>query len=427
MSDHFEKVITLLFIGSNFKNEKVVRTEKEYEIIKDILKSSFFGKLIKFKKKFAVNRINLETIIKKNRPQIIHFSGHGIHYAGPLFEGDGDEYEHCRIDMTEDLASILNKYRDFIELVLFNVCESSNIAMRVAKNIGFTVGTSGKTDDDSAIAFTKGFYKNLLNNDNLRESVERGNNEYIIELSKKLFTSKKKKPYVLYPLEFSDSKSYAERGFLETIRREKTNIISYLIYSNPSYLGLTNYNYYLKKIRQLNLNELEKWNKIIPSDVLVKTDINEDWAGIQSINPEESVKIFSNIESIVSNPKLDRDTQYSIQKAINQYNFYLVKKTLIELIEEYENVEKLKYKKKADISDLKMFLAELKNVFQLFGFTYFNDDNSFRNKDFEVNFNEKGKNLNFSIRKIDSNEIYLSNEKSNINILKKFKEYIKNL
>ena len=76
---------------------------------------------------------------------------------------------------------------------------------------------------------------------------------------------------------------------------------------------------------------------------------------------------------------------------------------------------------------MKLYLTELKNSFQLLGFTYFNDDNSIRNKEFEVNFDEKGKKINFSIQKLASNEIYLSNEENKIKILREFKEYIKSL
>lgn len=427
MSDHIENIITLLFIGSNFKNTKVVRTEKEFEIIRKVLKTTYFGKLINFKYKFAVKRDYLEQIIGEIKPQVIHFSGHGIHNVGPLFEGDGDEFENSSIDMTENLTNILYNFRDHIELVLFNVCESINIARRVASFINFTVGARGKTDDDSAIAFAKGFYENLLNHDNLRKSVERGNDRYNFELSKRKLTLKKGNIYVLYPSEFNDSTFHAERSFLETIKIVKTNLISYLIYSNPSYVGLTNYNYYLKKIKQINLDELKKWNRKTPSDRLIKTNINEDWAGHQTINPEEMSKILSNIKKVERNPKLDNDLQYTIQKKLNQYKFYIAKSALIEKLEEFDCFKRDKNISKVIIKDLKSLLKKLKIEFQLLGFTYFNNDNSIRNEDFEVKFFKIRKRSNFSIQKIDSDEIYLSKEKSNIEVLSNFKDYIKNL
>ena len=427
MSDHIEKIITILFIGSNYKNRKVVRTEKEFEIIRETLKNTCFGNLINLQYKFAVKRKYLEKIIDRFKPQIIHFSGHGNHYVGPLFEGDGNEYEYSSIDMTEDLTKILYNFRDYIELVLFNVCESVNIARRVAKSIDFTVGAKGKTNDDSALAFTKGFYENLLNHDNLRDSVEQGNNQYNIELIKKRITSKNENTYVLYPLEFNESNSCAEKSFLETVKKEKTNLISYLIYSNPSYIGLTNYNYYLKKLNIINSYELDNWNKKIPSANLIKTTINEDWGGFQSINSEELSKIFTKKIKIEKNPSLDSESQYTIQKNLNQYKFYMAKRFLIEKLEEYDFFKIFKNIKREIVEDLIFILKELKIEFQFLGFTYFNNDNSIRNKNYEVKFSKKRKGSNFSIRKIDSDEIYLSEENSNIEILRNFKDYIKNL
>ncbi len=426
MSYHFAKVITLLFIGSNYKSKEVVRTEKEYETIRNLLKTTFFGKLINFKKKFAVKRSDLEKIIEKYRPQIIHFSGHGTHYVGPIFEGDGDEYENSCIDMTEELTNLLKKYKDFIELVFFNVCDSSNIAMRAAKSINFTIGANGKPYDAPAIAFTKGFYENFLNNDNLRESVEIGNNEHNNKLSNILTTSKIESPYMLYSSITNDS-TYVERSFLETVRTRNTNLISYLIYSNPSYVGLTNYNYYFKKIRQLNLNELKKWNDKNPSEFSIKTTIAEDWAGHQLINHEETVKLLLNIDidTFEPNLELDKDTQYEVEKFIKQYNFSIVKKKLITLLEEYDNVKELKDIKKGIIRNLKLLLMNSREEFQLLGFIYFNDDNSIRDKDFEISFDGKGKDIDFSIRKPDSNEIFVSNRENNLHILKEFGEYIK--
>ena len=426
MSNHLENVITILFLGSNFKNEKVVRTEKEFERIREILKTTYFGKLVNLKYAFAVKRKSLGAIIDKINPQVIHFSGHGIHSVGPLFDEDDDEFECNSIDMTENLANILFKFREKIELVIFNICESTNIARQVAKFISFTVGAEGKTDDDSAIAFTKGFYEEWLNNDNIRKSVEKGNYQYNMELSKKKSTLKRGNTYALYSLMPNGSETSTEISFLE-IMKEKTNLISHIFYSNPFFVGLTNYNYYFKRIKQINSDELEKWNKKRPPDRLIRTQFSEDWAGHQLISPEDTTKIISKIIKIERNPKLDNDSLYRIQKGLDQYKFFNAKSNLINTLEVYDDFKNDKKKRKTIIESLAILLKRLKVVFQLLGFTYFDDYNAIRNKEYEVILLRNKKITNFSIRNLDSNKTFFSKNNSNIQVLRDFKNYIRNL
>lgn len=426
MSNHLENVITILFLGSNFNNEKVVRTEKEFESIREILKTTYFGKLVNLKYAFAVKRKSLEAIIDKINPQVIHFSGHGTHYVGPLFDEDDDEFEFNSIDMTENLANILFKFREKIELVIFNVCESINIARQVAKFISFTVGAEGKTDDDSAIAFTKGFYEEWLNNDNVRKSVGKGNYQYNMELSKKKSTLKRGNTYALYSLMPNGSATSTKISFLD-IMIEKTNLISHIFCSNPFFVGLTNYNYYFKRIKQINSDEFEKWNKKRPSDRLIKTQFSEDWAGHQLISPEDTTKIISKIIKIERNPKLDNDSLYRIQKGLDQYKFFIAKSNLINTLEVYDHFRNEKKKRKIIIESLATLLKRSKDIFQLLGFTYFNDDNTIRDKEYEVILFKNKKITNFSIRNLNSDETFFLKTNSNIQVLRDFKDYIKKL
>jgi len=425
MSDHLENVVNILFLGSNFKNEKVVRTEKEFERIREILKTTYFGKLVNLQYKFAVKRKSLEALIDRINPQVIHFSGHGIHNVGPLFDED-DEFEFNSIDMTENLANILFKFRKKIELVIFNVCESTNIARQVAKFISFTVGAGGKTDDDSAIAFTKGFYEEWLNNDNIRKSVEKGNYQYNLELSKKKSTIKRGNTYALHSFMTNGSASSTEISFLD-IMKEKTNLISHIFYSNPFFVGLTNYNYYFKRIKQINSIDIEKCNKDGPSDRIIKTQFSEDWAGHQLISPEETTKIISKIIKFERNPKLDNDSLYRIQKGLEQYKFYNAKSKLINTLEVYDHFKNEKKKTKIIIEFLDTLMKGLKVIFKLLGFTYLNFDNAILIKEYEVILLKNKKKTNFSIRNLDSNKTFFSENNSDIQVLRDFKNYIKNL
>ena len=241
-----EAKITILFIGANYNNQKVIRTEKEFRKIKETISHLPYKNLINVVESFATKRHEITTKIIENKPQIIHFSGHGSLNTGPLFEDDGEIIN--ALDLQIDLVDKLKKYADFVKVIIFNVCESSIIADKTSKFIDFTIGTDETTDDDCAIAFAKGFYKNWGNKDEIRNSISTGNEKY----ASKHFKKNKERPQPYHPYNREGIKNV----YLESLLG-KTYWENFLTNFNPNlrrYVGCA-----LKLAATLNQENIEEF------------------------------------------------------------------------------------------------------------------------------------------------------------------------
>lgn len=195
--------INVLLIGSNCKGKKETRIGKEIKKIRKILKNSLFH----FIDAPAAKRNEIFEEISKVKPQILHFSGHGTFDTGPLF--DEDEHFIKTIDLMEELIETLKKGKEYIKLIIFNVCESINIAKEVTKFIEFTIGTMKKTNDDCAIAFSKGFYQMLVNGDSIKNSFLNGKKQYNFKYTE-LKSKTKVVPFQIFPDSMENSGDFSE-------------------------------------------------------------------------------------------------------------------------------------------------------------------------------------------------------------------------
>jgi hypothetical protein len=88
-------------------------------------------------------------------PTIIHFSGHG-NEIGLGFENIlGD----TRLVTSKSLYRLLELYKNNITCIIFNACNSKDIACEISKLGIFSIGTNDSISDEIAIAFSIGFYQ----------------------------------------------------------------------------------------------------------------------------------------------------------------------------------------------------------------------------------------------------------------------------
>ncbi len=311
-----EEKITILFIGANYNHQKVVRTEKEFRAIKETISRLPYRNLIQLIDSFATKRHEIRTKIIENKPQIIHFSGHGSFDTGPLFDDDGDEINFH--DLQLDLIDKLEDYKKFIKLIVFNVCESSIIAEKTSKIIDYTIGTDDTTDDDSAIAFTKGFYENWGNRDEINNSLKVGNEKYASKYYKQYH--KKPEPYHLY------NKESVKNCYLESLLG-KTYWENFLTNFNP------------------NLRIYVGWGLLLAS--ILRQDSIELFVSLFGEFLKEFLKIKfnkKNIDQITNkiNKEVSRKIIFQITECIidsNKTQFIEEEKIFTELTQVLEDIE----------------------------------------------------------------------------------------
>jgi Effector-associated domain 11 len=173
---------TLLFMGANPPNTRILQLEIEHSRIAAKLNNTFKIEVEKF-----TSASDIPELIVSKEPNIIHFSGHGKdpnsdesgqttdssdsnrlirlpdsdnHQGGiVVFDDDMRRMKVLEDDVLDYLfQSAVNELGIKIEVVVFNSCHSESQAKVICKYVDFVVGTARSISDDVAIAFASGFY-----------------------------------------------------------------------------------------------------------------------------------------------------------------------------------------------------------------------------------------------------------------------------
>lgn len=185
----------VLFLASNPSQTAKLQLTTEHSNISQQLQNSLF--IPKIEK--AVTFSNMQKFILREKPSIIHFSGHGaeieaeilsaLKKAGQNIGDPGQHFDTGIFLLSEDLREPFllktNVIRHFfkslvtiqnipIETVIFNSCHSSYQAEAIAEFVPNVVGTSYSVRDDAAIAFSTSFYLGLAEGQNILQSVNLG-------------------------------------------------------------------------------------------------------------------------------------------------------------------------------------------------------------------------------------------------------------
>ena len=103
----------------------------------------------------AVTPHHLTRILLKEKPYILHFSGHGTSEGLYLV----DDTEAPVLASTEALQQLFSVLGAGIGCLVLNACYSVSQANELARFIPQIVGTSSKVGDDAALDFSVGFYQ----------------------------------------------------------------------------------------------------------------------------------------------------------------------------------------------------------------------------------------------------------------------------
>lgn len=156
--------INLLIISANPKFDLDV--DKEVQIIHDLVEASAYRASVTVNCTLAVTPDSFLRSLRKYRPNIVHFSGHGSN-LGILMRGDGDETH-----MVQG-SSLATAFRDrHIDLVVFNACFSSSYADALALSVKTVVGTHDEVGDEAALRFSRAFYRTLFDGHAISDSLK---------------------------------------------------------------------------------------------------------------------------------------------------------------------------------------------------------------------------------------------------------------
>ncbi len=157
--------IKILFLASNPSDAARLGLDKELREIQDRLDDKNKFELIQ---RSAVRPQDLLRKIVDNKPQIVHFAGHGMRTGELCLE---DEQRNTHRLRPEALAALFKLVSEHVKCVVINTCFSQDQANAIAEHIPFVIGMRKAIGDKAAIEFATGFYT-ALETDQSIEKIE---------------------------------------------------------------------------------------------------------------------------------------------------------------------------------------------------------------------------------------------------------------
>ena len=155
----------ILMLTANPANTTKLNLDKEHsDIIQKLQKKQAFFNIILKK---AVSGIEFKEFTYQEKPDILHFSGHGEKAGIMVQNDDKNKGELIPISGLKALFKFLKKHCN-IKVVLLNACHTQEQAAAISKFVDYVIGTNVAINDTAAIAFSSGFYFYLAEGDKMK-------------------------------------------------------------------------------------------------------------------------------------------------------------------------------------------------------------------------------------------------------------------
>jgi hypothetical protein len=156
--DEEPKRLKIVFFAANPRDQVQLDLAQEAREVEERLRKTQHRDVIDFVTKWAVRPADLIEALNRERPQIIHFSGHGSDTDELLFQ---DDFGRTKAVPKGALAATIKTVSDEVRLILFNNCFSEEHAKEAVKHIEVSVGMTDSISDDAARMFAANFYASL--------------------------------------------------------------------------------------------------------------------------------------------------------------------------------------------------------------------------------------------------------------------------
>ncbi|MEW6606659.1 MAG: CHAT domain-containing protein [bacterium] len=151
-------MIKILFLAANPLDTDRLRLDEEIRAIDEKLHQAEYRDMFEIKAHLAVCITDIQSLLLRHKPDIVHFSGHGSKSSEIIMEDDSGNSKPVTVSALSQLFSIL---KDNIRCVVLNACYSDKQAMAIAEHIECVVGMSKAIGDLAAISFSAAFYQGL--------------------------------------------------------------------------------------------------------------------------------------------------------------------------------------------------------------------------------------------------------------------------
>lgn len=165
------QTIKILFLASNpIDTVRLQLTAEVREIDQALLKVSYRHRF-ELENHSAVRMSDLQELLLRYKPSIVHFSGHGSLQGEIIVQDDVGNRSPVPMRALSKLFSIL---KNNIRCVVLNACYSETQAQGIAEHIDCVIGMSNEIADKPAMHFSSAFYRAIGYGQDLKTAFDLG-------------------------------------------------------------------------------------------------------------------------------------------------------------------------------------------------------------------------------------------------------------
>jgi hypothetical protein len=148
----------ILFLSANPRNTGPIRVDEEAREVFKRLEEGSKRDAFELILHPALRPGDLQLLLMKYQPHIVHFSGHGSLAKRIFMEGAGGKGKQIA---TEGLVEVFRLYKDHVRLVVLNACNTKGQAQALTTVIDYSIGAGKGIGDRAAVKFAGAFYRAL--------------------------------------------------------------------------------------------------------------------------------------------------------------------------------------------------------------------------------------------------------------------------
>lgn len=171
MPDPSSRAIRILFLAANPASTDRLRLDAEVRAIDQALRQADYRDQFEIAQHWAVRVSDLQGLLLRHRPDIVHFSGHGASQGEIMLEDDRGQ---VRLVQPLALAALFGALRGITRLVFLNACFSATQAQAIAQHVECVLGMPAEVEDSASIAFAASFYQALAYGTDVRTAFDLG-------------------------------------------------------------------------------------------------------------------------------------------------------------------------------------------------------------------------------------------------------------
>jgi len=169
--------IKILFLAANPLDTPLLRLDEEVRAIDQALRQAEY-RSFDIRSHWAVRVDDLQELLLRHQPDIVHFSGHGSQRNEIILQDTAGNPAPVRASALRSLFRVL---KDNIRCVVLNACYTAEQATAIAEVIDCVIGMSDAITDTASIQFSTAFYRALGYGQSVQTAFDLGGN--LIDLS----------------------------------------------------------------------------------------------------------------------------------------------------------------------------------------------------------------------------------------------------